>query len=123
MLTVMKKEADTTTGLEGFEQEFKELCGVIASLDTREDAERFLWELCTGSELLAFAKRWALMKELLAGTPQRTIARKFQMSLCKITRGARYSKTENSLLRARAAEALARRGTSSVPPPAASGPS
>ena len=39
------------------------------------------------------------MRELLAGKSQRAIARELGLSLCKITRGAKYARDERSLFR------------------------
>ena len=39
------------------------------------------------------------MRELLAGKSQRAIARELGLSLCKITRGAKYARDEDSLFR------------------------
>ena len=39
------------------------------------------------------------MRELLAGKSQRAISRELGLSLCKITRGAKYARDEASLFR------------------------
>jgi TrpR family transcriptional regulator, trp operon repressor len=52
--------------------------------------------LLTPSELDEVAKRWALVKEIASGTPQREIAKRLGLSLCKITRGSRELKKESS---------------------------
>ena len=46
-----------------------------------------------------FAKRWLLVREIDKGTTQRDIAKKFHISLCKITRGSRELKKEDSAFR------------------------
>ena len=43
-----------------------------------------------------FAKRWLIVKEIKNGSTQREIAKKFGMSLCKITRASKELKKENS---------------------------
>jgi len=58
--------------------------------------ENFLVCLLTPSELDEVAKRWALVKEIASGTPQREIAKRLGLSLCKITRGSRELKKESS---------------------------
>jgi TrpR family transcriptional regulator, trp operon repressor len=58
--------------------------------------EQFLYSLLTPSETDEIAKRWALVKEIAAGTPQREIAKSLGLSLCKITRGSRELKKEGS---------------------------
>ena len=74
------------------------LCAAIASLGSAAEVERFLGELCTPAECVDFAKRWLLVKDLLRGKTQRAVARDCGMSLCKITRGARYVRDPGSLL-------------------------
>ncbi|HUW41029.1 MAG TPA: Trp family transcriptional regulator [Rectinemataceae bacterium] len=59
----------------------------------------FLYSLFTPSEADEIAKRWALVKEIARGTPQREIARALGLSLCKITRGSRELKKEGSSFR------------------------
>jgi len=61
--------------------------------------EDFLRSLLTISEVDEIAKRWALVKDLARGTPQRVIAANLGLSLCKITRGSRELQRENSAFR------------------------
>ncbi|MCX7028475.1 MAG: Trp family transcriptional regulator [Spirochaetes bacterium] len=61
--------------------------------------ENFLYSLLTPSEADEMAKRWALVKELAEGIPQRRIAEDLGLSLCKITRGSRELKKEGSSFR------------------------
>ena len=61
--------------------------------------EEFLYSLLTPAEADEMAKRWALVKELAHGTPQRRIAEDLGLSLCKITRGSRELKKEGSAFR------------------------
>lgn len=79
--------------------DFAELAAAVARLSGEAEAERFLAELFTPSECVELSKRWALMRELLSGKSQRAIARELGLSLCKITRGAKYARDEGSLLR------------------------
>jgi TrpR family trp operon transcriptional repressor len=58
--------------------------------------EDFLYCLFTPSEADEIAKRWALVKEIASGRPQREIAKDLGLSLCKITRGSRELKKEGS---------------------------
>ena len=55
--------------------------------------------LFTPAELLDIGKRWLLVKEIEKGTTQREIAKEFKMSLCKITRGSKELKKEDSAFR------------------------
>ncbi len=61
--------------------------------------EEFFYALLTPAEADEMAKRWALVKELANGTPQRRIAEDLGLSLCKITRGSRELKKEGSTFR------------------------
>ena len=58
--------------------------------------EEFLYSLFTSSEADEIAKRWALVKQIANGRPQREIAKDLGLSLCKITRGSRELKKEAS---------------------------
>lgn len=55
--------------------------------------------LLTPAELKDLANRWLLVKEIDMGTPQRAIAKKFSMSLCKITRGSKELNKPDSAFR------------------------
>lgn len=81
------------------EDNLKELCHLI----TQNNDEEFMYDffdcLFTHNELVDFAKRWALVKELDQGATQREIAKKYSMSLCKITRGSRMLKSSDSAFR------------------------
>lgn len=79
--------------------DFTELCEIIASEDDPKAVRRLLGELLTPSERRDVAKRWFLMKELYLGKPQRRIAEEMGISLCKITRGSRVLKQDNSEFR------------------------
>jgi TrpR family transcriptional regulator, trp operon repressor len=58
--------------------------------------EEFLYSLFTSSEADEIAKRWALVKQIATGKPQREIAKDLGLSLCKITRGSRELKKDAS---------------------------
>ena len=62
--------------------------------------EDFFYSLFTSAEADEMAKRWALVKELSQGMPQRRVAEDLGLSLCKITRGSRELKKQNSAFRA-----------------------
>jgi TrpR family trp operon transcriptional repressor len=55
--------------------------------------------LLTPAEIKDIAARWALVKALDKKIPQREIARKLGVSLCKITRGSRELKKPGSAFR------------------------
>ena len=96
----------TPEQVEASRGDFAELASAVARLRGAAEVSRFLEELFTPSECVELSKRWALMRELLAGKSQRAIARELGLSLCKITRGARYANDPSSLLRRGAARSL-----------------
>lgn len=89
----------TQRDVEESQREFEGLARVLSSLGP-SGAERFLRELCTPAECVDLAKRWRLVRELISGKTQRAVARELGMSLCRITRGARYVKDPESVLAA-----------------------
>jgi TrpR family transcriptional regulator, trp operon repressor len=91
--------------------------------------EEFLYSLFTSSEADEIAKRWALVKQIAGGRPQREIAKDLGLSLCKITRGSRELKKESSAFKRMLAlagievpEAILRRRARAQPQPVAQGP-
>ena len=79
--------------------DFEQLAAAVARLRGPKAVERFLRDLFTPSECVELSKRWALVRELLAGKPQRAVARELGMSLCKITRGVKYARDPGSPFR------------------------
>jgi TrpR family trp operon transcriptional repressor len=73
-----------------------ELSAVFARTDGSEETCAYFRALFTPKEIADIARRWALVKALAAKVPQREIAKRFGISLCKITRGSRELKKENS---------------------------
>ena len=78
------------------ETNLTELAQVLSSVRESALVEDFLRCLLTPSEIADIAGRWALVKELEQKTPQREIAKNLGVSLCKITRGSRELKKDNS---------------------------
>ncbi len=76
-----------------------EMSRALAATNDPALIEGFLYSLFTPSEADEIAKRWALVKDLAAGKPQREIAKRLGLSLCKITRGSRELKREGSPFR------------------------
>jgi TrpR family trp operon transcriptional repressor len=76
-----------------------ELSQTLAAIGEPEFIEDFLRCLLTPAETADIAARWALVKALDQGHPQREIARDLGISLCKITRGSRELKKPNSAFR------------------------
>lgn len=76
-----------------------EMSKTLAAAEDPILIEEFLYCLLTKSEADEIAKRWALVKDLAVGIPQRQIAQKLGLSLCKITRGSRELKKPGSAFR------------------------
>jgi TrpR-related protein YerC/YecD len=65
----------------------------LLTLETREEVEAFLADLCTPAELRAFAERWAVARLLDAGGKSyREIAAEAQASPTTVVRVARFLK-------------------------------
>jgi len=77
----------------------KELCHLLKKADDEDFIYEFFNCLFTAPELKDFANRWLLVKEIDKGSTQRDIAKKFGMSLCKITRGSKELAKEDSAFR------------------------
>ncbi|MBR5646915.1 MAG: transcriptional regulator [Treponema sp.] len=80
------------------EETKKELIEIASSLDPK-----LLTEFCecifTPIEIKDLVNRWLLVKEINNGVPQRIIAQKYGMSLCKITRGSKELNKPDSAFR------------------------
>ena len=81
------------------EKSLREMCNLLSKNNNPSFIYDFFGCLFTPAELNDFAKRWLLVREIDKGTTQREIARKFHISLCKITRGSRELKKEGSAFR------------------------
>ncbi|MEO5884508.1 MAG: YerC/YecD family TrpR-related protein [Candidatus Limnocylindrales bacterium] len=66
------------------------LFDAILALDTRDEAERFLRDLCTLNELHDMAQRWAVVRLLDAGKHYAEISRETGASTATITRIASW---------------------------------
>jgi TrpR family transcriptional regulator, trp operon repressor len=72
---------------------------ISQALAHTEDAfliRQFLLSILTPSEVGNIAARWELVKLLDQGMSQRRIAERLGLSLCKITRGSKELKKEDS---------------------------
>ena len=85
---------DTLTGanLDGI----REMAVTLAHIRDGSLIEEFLCSILTPNELNTVAERWELVKLIDQGMSQRKIAEKLGLSLCKITRGSKELKRENS---------------------------
>ncbi len=78
---------------------FKELILALSKTDDKELIEEFLRSILTDNEVYEVSTRWALVKLIDSGVTQRQISRDLGLSLCKITRGSKELKKEDSSFR------------------------
>ena len=71
-------------------EEIRDLCKTIASLKSADEAERFLRDLCTLSELEAMSHRWHAARLLDEGRPYLEIAKTTGASTATVTRVAQW---------------------------------
>jgi len=76
----------------------RDLLQTIVSITNMDDLESFLDEILTQGELADLSLRWKLLQDLHSGMTQRKISEKYGISLCKITRGSKILKKENSVV-------------------------
>ena len=75
-----------------------EISRKIKELKSDKEIYNFLLEILTESEVATLSKRWRILKMLKAGRTQRDISKELQVSLCKVTRGAKILKQKNSVI-------------------------
>ena len=73
-----------------------ELANALALENDPSIIKGFLESLFTENEILDISSRWTLVRLIDKGMSQRTISRELGLSLCKITRGSRELKKEDS---------------------------
>jgi len=73
-----------------------ELAEALAREDNPRLIKDFLESLLTKNEVSDISSRWTLVRLIDRGMSQRTISRELGLSLCKITRGSRELKKEDS---------------------------
>ncbi len=74
-----------------------QISNIISKMDSAE-IEQFLTEMLTESELSVLSKRWRILNMLSEGITQREIAKELNVSLCKVTRGAKIIKLNNNIV-------------------------
>ncbi len=75
-----------------------ELLDVFLSMDSKEELNELFIELLTSAEREDISLRWKLLRDLHQKMPQRKIAEKYRISLCKITRGSKILKQKDSII-------------------------
>jgi TrpR-related protein YerC/YecD len=68
----------------------RELAEAMLALESREELERFLRDLCTIAELEAMTHRFAVARLLDAGLPYAEVARRTHASTTTVTRVAHW---------------------------------
>jgi TrpR-related protein YerC/YecD len=71
-------------------RELKELSGAILAMESPEEVERFLRDLCTIAELEAMAHRWAVARLVDRGLPYLEVAQRTHASTTTVTRVAHW---------------------------------
>jgi TrpR-related protein YerC/YecD len=71
-------------------RELKELSEAILGLESRDEVERFLRDLCTIAELEAMGHRWAVAQLVDRGLPYQEVAQKTHASTTTVTRVAHW---------------------------------
>jgi len=70
--------------------EIRELIETVVELQTSSEAERFLRDLCTLSELEAMAHRWQVARLVDEGLPYHEVSRRTGASTTTVTRVAHW---------------------------------
>jgi TrpR family trp operon transcriptional repressor len=76
----------------------RELLDIISGIKDTGALEQLFKDLFTPAELDDLTLRWKLLKDLHQGIPQRKIAEKYGISLCKITRGSKVLKKKEGVM-------------------------
>ena len=76
-----------------------ELEKVFAEIMDYQEIITLFEEIFTEKELRDLTLRWQLLKELYEGKTQRSIALRYRISLCKITRGSKVLKKKGSTVK------------------------
>ncbi len=63
-----------------------DLLDALLTLRTRDEAARFLRDLCTFNEIVELSQRWAVARRLEEGVPYRTIVEETGASTATISR-------------------------------------
>lgn len=76
----------------------EEITNFILKLNSQEEAQAFLKEMLSETEMSALSKRWRILSMLAEGRTQRDIVKELKVSLCKVTRGSKLLKDKNSVI-------------------------
>ena len=70
---------------------------LINLIKNKEEIEKFFFEIFTENELKTLSKRLRIMELLAQNVTQREIAQELNVSLCKVTRGAKILKNKHAI--------------------------
>ena len=76
-----------------------EIIEIFSRTTDKREMRSLFEDVFTEAERTDIAKRWYIFKELYKGTPQRKIAKDMEVSLCKITRGSKTLKNDESVIK------------------------
>lgn len=76
-----------------------DLIDVFTRISDVEEMKLFIEEILTPKEIQDLSLRWTLLQELERGKTQRNIAAQYGISLCKITRGSKILKKDQSVVK------------------------
>ena len=76
-----------------------EIIEIFSNTTDKREMRSLFEDVFTDAERTDIAKRWYIFKELYKGTPQRKIAKDMEVSLCKITRGSKTLKNDESVIK------------------------
>lgn len=74
------------------------ISNLIHQMQSAEEVFKFFLEILTKSELDTLSKRWQILDMLSMGHTQREIADRLNVSLCKVTRGSKILKDQDSVI-------------------------
>ncbi len=76
-------------------KQINEISKILTQIDDVELMDTFLEDLLTPQEMEELCKRWALIKLVADGKPQREIAKTLKISIGTVSRGAKGYKYGN----------------------------
>jgi TrpR family trp operon transcriptional repressor len=79
-------------------EDLSEFVDLLKKIESSDDLMSLFSEILTKTETDALSKRWSILRMLKDGVTQREISSKLNVSLCKVTRGAKILKDKNTVI-------------------------